>query len=516
MTIKLDKTGPSAALAVTAGTLGANGWYTSDVTIGTSGTDISTPVTCTDDQSQTTETTGTAFDGSCTNNAGLTTNADQLTVKLDKTGPSAVLAVTAGTAGANGWYISNVTIGTSGTDSISTPVTCTADQIQSAETTGITVNGSCTNAAGLSTDAASLTVKLDKTGPSAALAVTAGTLGANGWYISNVTIGTSGTDSISSPVTCTLDQSQTTETTGTAFNGSCTNAAGLSTDAASLTVKLDKTGPSAVLAVTAGTAGANGWYISDVTVSTSGTDSISTPVACTDDQYQNTETAGAAFNGSCTNDAGLSTDAAPITIKLDKFAPVLDPSVTPNPVVLNGSATASAGATDAMSGVASQSCDPVITSSVGIGKTVQCTAADNAGNSASAPATYSVIYAVGGLCLGSPGHQILQPINSDGTSVFKKGSTSPAKFRVCDANGASIGTSGVVFSFRLTMSTNGTISNIDEAVISTTPDSAFRWSGSDQQWIFNINTKNLIASRTYLYRITLNDGTFIDFQFGLK
>ncbi len=63
--------------------------------------------------------------------------------------------------------------------------------------------------------------------------------------------------------------------------------------------------------------------------------------------------------------------------------------------------------------------------------------------------TMFVQYATGGTCYGGPGHTILQPINADGTSVFKQKSTVPAKFRVCDAYGNSIGTPGVVTSFKL-------------------------------------------------------------------
>jgi hypothetical protein len=36
------------------------------------------------------------------------------------------------------------------------------------------------------------------------------------------------------------------------------------------------------------------------------------------------------------------------------------------------------------------------------------------------------------------------------------------------------------------------------------------------QWIFNISTKNLTANKTYYYVVTLNDGSTITFQFGLK
>ena len=321
---KYDDSAPSASLTVTAGTSGANGWYTSAVTVSTSGTDAtSAPVTCTADQFQTTETAGAAFAGSCTNDAGLSTNAAPLTVKLDKTAPSAALAVTAGTSGTNGWYTSNVTVSTSGSDSISEPTICTGDQFQTTETAGSPFNGSCTNDAGLTTSATTLTVKLDKSKPSAALAVTVGTLGANGWYTSNVTVSTSGSDSISEPTTCTGDQFQADETSGAQFNGSCTNDAGLTTDAAPLTVRLDKTAPSAELQVTAGTPGLNGWFTSNVTVHTSGSDSISSPVNCTADQFQTDETTGTDVNGSCTNDAGLTQNALKLTIKLDKTAPVI-------------------------------------------------------------------------------------------------------------------------------------------------------------------------------------------------
>jgi hypothetical protein len=131
-------------------------------------------------------------------------------------------------------------------------------------------------------------------------------------------------------------------------------------------------------------------------------------------------------------------------------------------------------------------------------------------------ATLKVLYSTG-VCNGEPGHEILRPINSDGTSVFKRNSTVPAKFRVCDVNGNSIGESGVVSSFKLIQTISGTSSlDVNEEVDSTTPHDAFRWSSTDQQWIFNISTKNLFASKTYYYRITLNDGTSIDFRYGLK
>ena len=145
-------------------------------------------------------------------------------------------------------------------------------------------------------------------------------------------------------------------------------------------------------------------------------------------------------------------------------------------------------------------------------------ATDNAGNSAISTSAYTIQYSPAGtVCLGAPGHTVLQPIKVDGSSIFKQGSTVSVKFRVCDANGVSIGTPGVVSNFALVqMLGTTTLQTDDEAVVSATPDTTFRWDATNQQWAFNFGTKNLSAGQTYVYKISLNDGTVIGFQFGLR
>jgi hypothetical protein len=130
--------------------------------------------------------------------------------------------------------------------------------------------------------------------------------------------------------------------------------------------------------------------------------------------------------------------------------------------------------------------------------------------------TLTVKYAASGIVLGSPSHAILQPINADGSSVFKTGSTVPAKFRVSDAAGNSIGTPGVVTSFKLIAKTSDAGIAVNEDVASTTPDTAFRWDPTGMQWIFNISTKGMAPSVKYTYLISLNDGSTIQFSFALK
>ncbi len=507
LTVKLDKTGPTANLAVTAGTAGSNGWYTSDVTIRTTGTDsISGSVTCTLDQFQTAETAGAVFNGSCTNAAGLKTDAAPLTVKLDKTPPTATLSVTAGTPGLNGWYTTDVTVSTAGSDSISSPTTCTGPQNLTSDTAGTTVNGSCTNNAGLKTDATALTVKLDKTPPTATLAVTAGTPGSNGWYVSDVTVGTSGTDSIS-PVVCTGLQYQTSETMGTAFNGSCTNAAGLKMDAAPLTVKLDKTAPSATLAVTAGTPGSNGWYVSDVTVGTSGTDSISSPVVCTGLQYQTTETAGAVFNGSCTNAAGLKTDAALLTVKLDKTPP----TVTFNGDIQNGQsfyfsfvpAQPLCSATDTVSGVAS--CN-VAGYGTAVGPhTLSATATDYAGNTATATRSFTVLaWTITGF---------YQPVDMSGVwNAVKGGSTVPLKFEIF-AGATELTSTSIVGALTKQVTCNAGAEDTVEVV--ATGGTSLRYDETAGQFIYNWQSPRL-PGKCYSVTLTTLDGSSITAFFKLK
>ena len=131
--------------------------------------------------------------------------------------------------------------------------------------------------------------------------------------------------------------------------------------------------------------------------------------------------------------------------------------------------------------------------------------------------TLHIIYASGGLVNGEPSHVALQPIASDGSSVFKGGRTVPVKFRVGDANGNSIGTPGTVVSFRIIAVITGTVSTpLDLTPTSNTPDTAFRFDPTDQQWIFNLKTSGLAAGSTYVFSIGLADGSSITFQFGLR
>jgi Tol biopolymer transport system component len=123
--------------------------------------------------------------------------------------------------------------------------------------------------------------------------------------------------------------------------------------------------------------------------------------------------------GNC--NAGI--DAGPF--KLDAIGPTLAPTVGPAQILLAGTGTTAANPTDAVSGVASQSCAAVDTSTAGV-NTVACTATDIAGNSATTSAQYLVEYRLAGF---------LSPARS---SDWRRGKTVPVRVQLTNAAGTRI------------------------------------------------------------------------------
>jgi hypothetical protein len=108
---------------------------------------------------------------------------------------------------------------------------------------------------------------------------------------------------------------------------------------------------------------------------------------------------------------------------------------------------------------------------------------------------------------------ILLPIKADGTSVFAKGALIPVKINAFDVNSAPVTFPNTCVSLSQiqVISGAGTINSVG---ITGTPDTIFRWDGAE--WVFNLSTSALTANTTYVYRIVLGDGTFVDFKFGVK
>jgi hypothetical protein len=333
-----------------------------------------------------------------------------------------------------------------------------------------------------------------------------GTLGANGWYTSDVTVSwvvNDGQSAVSSTAGCS-PTTVSSDTAGVTFTCTAMSIGGTSTTP--VTIKLDKTAPLATLAVTAGTAGLNSWYTSDVTASTSGSDSISGPVTCTADQSQTTDTTGTEFNGTCTNDAGLSTNAAPLLIKRDSTPPTTPVISGVSNYYFGGTPNAaSCTASDVTSGLASCTVGGYGASAVGT-YVATATATDNAGNAAAATASYSI--------LGWTLKGFYQPIDMGNVvNTVKNGSTVPMKFEVF-AGSTELSDVSAIKSTTYKAISCSTLP-VDDIEVTTTGSTSLRYDTTSGQFIFNWQTPKTVGACLRV-TMTTQDGSSIFADFKLK
>ncbi len=196
----------------------------------------------------------------------------------------------------------------------------------------------------------------------------------------------------------------------------------------------------------------------------------------------------------------MTAPAITITAPVDSATYLLDQVVNAGWSVTDGNET----------GVASESGTvlsdlPIDTATVG-SNNFEVTATDYAKNTDTITVTYNV--------LGFSG--ILPPIKPDGTRVFKKGSTIPVKFRLWDADGnpitdaeASISLDEVISGIPVGEAEDG------GSTSAATEGNLFRYDDTDNQYIFNLATKNL-STGTWEITITVNDTGSYSVRIGLK
>jgi lysophospholipase L1-like esterase len=282
-------------------------------------------------------------------------------------------------------------------------------------------------------------------------------------------------------------------------------------------VKVDQSAPNApTLSPDRGAdySGGGGWYADSVTVSASdngdpdlqdgsagsGIDASSLPASATHN------TSGSFTDYATVKDVvGNESSQSSLGTQVDADAPSL--SVTCPAAVLLGASgvNATVSASDAESGLASDPSGSVAINTSTVGpKTVQRTAIDNVGHSTTKSCTTQVQYMYSG---------VYQPINADGSSIFKLGSTVPVKFTLTDSNIATV--CNAVASLSVAKISNNVEGTFVEAVSTSnaTTGSLFRCDG--QQYIFNLSTKGLTTG-TYSLKITLDDGTTYSQHISLK
>jgi hypothetical protein len=154
----------------------------------------------------------------------------------------------------------------------------------------------------------------------------------------------------------------------------------------------------------------------------------------------------------------------------------------------------------------------VPSSSPGVGTyTYTAHATDNAGNTASESRTYGVTY-------GGSISPWLQPINTDGSSRFKLGSTIPVKF-TATCNGVPL--TNVVARMYVVKGDAQPDPGVDEAVstAASTTGNLFRYDATAGQYIFNLSTKlgylnpgsmssTSFTPGTWTLKIGLDDGSW--------
>jgi hypothetical protein len=170
----------------------------------------------------------------------------------------------------------------------------------------------------------------------------------------------------------------------------------------------------------------------------------------------------------------------PVTV-VDSAPPVLS---LPGDIVATATSaggavvTYTASATDAVDGPVTPVCVPASGSTFGLGRTtVACTATDVPGHTASGTFQVWVQFAWSG---------ILPPVNPNGSSIFKLGSTVPVKFAL---TGPSAGITNAVAKLTLAP-VSSSVTGADIQAVSTsaaTTGDLFRFDGS--QYIFNLATK---------------------------
>ena len=126
---------------------------------------------------------------------------------------------------------------------------------------------------------------------------------------------------------------------------------------------------------------------------------------------------------------------------------------------------------------------------------VTCTSSDTRGNTSSVTFPVHAPYEWSGF---------LPPINADGSSIFKLGSTVPVKFQL---TGASAGITNAVATLSVAKISATVVGTAMEAVSTSaaTTGNAFRYDPSSGQYIFNLSTKPL-STGTWQLSVDLHDG----------
>lgn len=349
-----------------------------------------------------------------------------------------------------------------------------------------------------------------------------GTMGNNGWYVGDVTLDLEADDSFSGvrEIRYALNDGPQSVVSGngasvfiaddgeTLCGYHSVDNAGNREKARGTLVRIDKTKPVAHASASS-SPNAYGWYNSDVTVSITGEDSISGISGCTQGVTLTDEGAGQSATGTCTDQAGNTSEAAGVyNISIDRTAPAISISgISCGSVYkVGGVPQAFYSADDTLSGIAWSQSGTSGGNSAGVGAwTYTVSSEDKAGNLASCGCPYSVVYDFSGF---------LPPVTEN--RPFKLGGTIPVKFRLADSGGSPISTANASIQLQK-YSNNEPYGDPLDATSTSGADSGnlFRYDAADSQYIFNLSTKYLSMGQ-WKITVSLDDGTTQAIMIALK
>jgi alpha-tubulin suppressor-like RCC1 family protein len=299
-------TTPAAITPSVAGTLGNNGWYRSDVTVTWTVSDpesnISSSTGC-GPAAITNETNGITLTCTAVNGAGLSASSS-VTIKIDKTPPA--VSFTRTPANGNGWNNSAVLVHFSATDALSgMPGSGQIDKTVATQGQNQSTSAAYSDNAGNSVTAMVDGINIDMTPPTVQFGLPSPSPNGSGWNNTNVSIAFSTSDNLSGVVSTSIPSPLMLSAEGSNVTGSVvvTDAAGNTATVTAPAVKIDKTPPAAT-ATASPAPDANGWNSTDVTVSFTGTDSLSGIAGCSAPVTLSSDGANQSASGTCTDNAG--------------------------------------------------------------------------------------------------------------------------------------------------------------------------------------------------------------------
>ncbi len=391
-TIKVDKTEPIAADFDISGNIGNDNWYVTDVIIGTTGgsDSISGIASSTPSKSLINyDTLNEVLTLTTTDNAGHKATKT-MSLKVDKTGPVIDDIIMYGAKGNDGWFLSDITVAEpTASDSFSGLVSVDADELLfTNETNGTDLTITAYDKAGNKSEKI-VDIKIDKTKPTLVDYLMTGDRGTNDWYVSDVrlndVVGSDSGSGIDLEKTALIDVLVDYETTGENISFDLYDIAG-NKETINVPVKVDLTDPVAGEILFSGEKGNNGWYTSDVEVtSTASTDDVSGIFSATLSMHVvlGDDLNTTVYLTAIDNAGRTSTGEA--TVKIDKEIPedgkvVIDGTLGANDWYVSDVEINVEGGFDSGSGLSTVSVNLLSITTNTEGTTIIITTEDNAGN----------------------------------------------------------------------------------------------------------------------------------------